>query len=309
MNILEDQNQPVEQVTPAATVRRVGGIERARRSEWSRSWRRFKRYKPALVGLAFLAILAVISIIPGVFAPYDPIRATPEYLGQAPSWSHLLGYDEIGRDELSRIIYGTRIALLVATLATAIAVTIGVAIGATAGYFGGWVDSLLSRIVDTIMAFPTLALLIALVAVVGPSLRTTIVVIGATVWAAYARVARADVLSVRERDYVLAARAIGATDRRIIARHVVPNVLGPIIVLATLAVGSIIILEAALSFLGLGVQPPTADWGNMLASGRAYVQVYPHIVIAPGIMISLTVLAFNFIGDGLRDALDPRQRD
>ncbi len=286
-----------------------GGVERARRSELSRSWRRFKRYKPALVGLVFLGFLAVIAIVPGVFAPYSPTRANPEFLGQGPSSAHWLGYDEIGRDELSRIIYGARIALLVAILATAIAVTIGVAVGSVAGYFGGWIDSVLSRLVDTIMAFPTLALLIALVAVVGPSLRTTILVIGATVWAAYARVARADVLSVRERDFILAARAAGATDRRIIVRHVVPNVLGPIIVLSTLAVGSIIILEAALSFLGLGVQPPTADWGTMLASGRAYVQVYPHIVIAPGIMISLTVLAFNLIGDGLRDALDPRQRD
>lgn len=288
---------------------KLDGVERARRSEWSRSWRRFTRYRPALVGLAFLAILTVLALFPGIFAPHQPNLAAPEFLGQGPAASHWLGYDEIGRDELSRIIYGTRVALLVALLATLMAVTIGVTVGATAGYFGGWVDSLLSRLVDTIMAFPTLALLIALVAVVGPSLRTTIIVIGATVWAAYARVARGDVLSVRERDYILAARAAGANDRRIIFRHVVPNIIGPIIVLSTLAVGSIIILEAALSFLGLGVQPPTADWGNMLASGRAYVRTYPHIVIAPGVMISLTVLAFNLIGDGLRDALDPRQRD
>ena len=296
---------PVIVTTPS----KLDGVERARRSEWSRSWRRFKRYKPALVGLGFLAILAILAIFPGVFAPHPPNFAAPEVLGQGPSAAHWLGYDEIGRDELSRIIYGTRVALIVALLATLIAVTIGVTVGATAGYFGGWVDSLLSRLIDTIMAFPTLALLIALVAVVGPSLKTTILVIGATVWAAYARVARGDVLSIRERDYVLAARAVGANDRRIILRHIVPNIVGPIIVLATLAVGSIIILEAALSFLGLGVQPPTADWGNMLASGRGYVRTYPHIVIAPGVMISLTVLAFNLIGDGLRDALDPRQRD
>ena len=230
-------------------------------------------------------------------------------MGQAPSWSHPLGYDEIGRDELSRVIYGTRVALIVALLATAIAVTIGVVIGSAAGYFGGWIDSVLSRIVDTIMAFPTLALLIALVAVLGPSLKTTIVVIGMTVWAAYARVARGDVLSLRERDFVVAARAVGANDARIILRHIVPNIVGPIIVLSTLAVGGVIILEAALSFLGLGVQPPTADWGTMLSSARAYIQIYPHIAIAPGIMISITVLAFNLIGDGLRDALDPRGRD
>ncbi|HVX30038.1 MAG TPA: ABC transporter permease [Nitrolancea sp.] len=283
--------------------------ERAHRSGWSRGWTRFKRYKPALVGLVFLGILAVLSIIPGPFAPYDPTFAQPDLLGAPPSWSHPLGFDEIGRDVLSRIVYGTRIALIVALLATAMAVTIGVLVGAAAGYFGGWVDSVLSRLVDTIMAFPTIALLIALVAVVGPSLKTTIVVIGATVWASYARVARADVLSLRERDYIVAARAVGANHLRIIVRHIVPNIAGPIIVLSTLAVGSIIILEAALSFLGLGVQPPTPDWGTMLASSRAYIQTYPHIAIAPGVMISLTVLAFNLIGDGLRDALDPRGRD
>ncbi|HLI51760.1 MAG TPA: ABC transporter permease, partial [Thermomicrobiaceae bacterium] len=150
---------------------------------------------------------------------------------------------------------------------------------------------------------------IALVAVLGPSLTTTIVVIGTTVWASYARVARGDVLSVRERDFIMAARAAGATNLRIIFRHIVPNVITPIIVLATLGVGGIIILEAALSFLGLGVQPPTPDWGTMLSSARPYIQAYPHLAIAPGVMISLTVLAFNLIGDGLRDALDPRQRD
>ena len=283
------------------------GAGRARRSEWSRTWRRFARYRPGVVGLAFILFLAVVAIAPGLFAPYSPTDADPLMLGKPPSSAHLLGYDEIGRDELSRIIYGTRVALVVALLATGLAVTIGVAVGAASGYFGGWVDAVLSRAVDTLMAFPTLALLIALVAVLGPSITTTIVVIGTTVWAPYARVARADVLSLRERDFVLAARAGGATDRRIVARHIVPNVLGPIIVLATLGVGGIIILEAALSFLGLGVQPPIADWGSMLAEGRAYVQTYPHILVAPGVMISLTVLAFNLFGDGLRDALDPRQ--
>jgi peptide/nickel transport system permease protein len=306
MNSTRQKNSDSD--APSAPVP-ILGIERARRSEWSRGWQRFKRYKPSLVGLVFLVILALLAIIPGVFAPYEPDFATPELLGAPPSWSHPLGYDEIGRDELSRIIYGTRVALIVALLATAMAVTIGVIVGAAAGFFGGWVDSVLSRIVDTIMAFPTLALLIALVAVLGPSLKTTIVVIGATVWAAYARVARGDVLSLRERDFIVAARAVGANNTRIILRHIVPNIAGPIIVLSTLAVGGIIILEAALSFLGLGVQPPTSDWGSMLASARGYVQIYPHIAIAPGIMISLTVLAFNLIGDGLRDALDPRGRD
>jgi peptide/nickel transport system permease protein len=307
MNLIgrKKTKEAAEVVTPSTLLE----SERAHRSGWSRGWGRFKRYKPAIVGLVFLCILAVLSIIPGPFAPYDPTFAQPDLLGAPPSWSHPLGFDEIGRDVLSRIVYGTRVALIVALLATAMAVTIGVLVGATAGYFGGWVDSVLSRLVDTIMAFPTIALLIALVAVVGPSLKTTIVVIGATVWASYARVARGDVLSLRERDYIVAARAVGANHLRIIVRHIVPNIAGPIIVLSTLAVGSIIILEAALSFLGLGVQPPTPDWGTMLASSRAYIQSYPHIAIAPGVMISLTVLAFNLIGDGLRDALDPRGRD
>ncbi|HET9016408.1 MAG TPA: ABC transporter permease [Thermomicrobiaceae bacterium] len=301
----DEQSSPTAQVDRSA----LATVERARRSELSRAWHRFSRYRPGLVGLAFLVVLAVLAIAPGLFAPYSPNQANPDLLGAAPSLAHPLGMDEIGRDELSRIIFGARVALIVGLLATAISVAIGVIVGATAGFFGGWVDTVLSRIVDTIMAFPTLALLIALVAVVGPSLSTTILVIGLTVWASYARVARGDVLSLRERDFITAARSAGATDARIIARHVVPNVLGPIIVLATLSVGSIIILEAALSFLGLGVQPPTADWGAMLASARAYIQTYPQIAIAPGVMISLTVLAFNVIGDGLRDALDPRGRD
>lgn len=287
----------------------LGEVQRTHRSEFSRSWSRFKRYRPGIVGLGFICLLVIMALIPGLFAPYSPTYADTAMRGVGPSLAHPMGYDEIGRDVLSRIIYGSRVALLVGLLATGIAVTIGVSIGATAGFFGGWVDSLLSRVVDTLMAFPTLALLIALVAVVGPSLTTTIVVIGTTVWASYARVARADVLSLRERDFVMAARAAGATNSRIIIRHLVPNVMGPIIVLASLAIGSIIILESALSFLGLGVQPPTPDWGTMLSSGRAFVQTYPHIAIAPGIMISLTVLAFNLVGDGLRDALDPRQRD
>jgi peptide/nickel transport system permease protein len=159
------------------------------------------------------------------------------------------------------------------------------------------------------MAFPVLVLLISLVAVLGPSLTNVIVVLGTTAWASYARVVRADVLSLREQDFVLAARALGATDRRVVWRHLVPNVVSPVIVLATLSVGNIIILEAALSFLGLGVRPPAADWGGMLADGRAFITIYPHIVIAPGVMIAMTVLAFNLLGDGLRDALDPRQKD
>lgn len=279
-----------------------------RQSQRQKSWRRFAKNKPALVGLAFLVILLIIALTCQWISPYDPTKTAPRMRGDGPTMDHWFGNDDIGRDIFSRILYGSRIAFIVGLGATTIAVAIGVLIGATAGYFGGWLDSLLSRLVDTLMAFPLLALLLTLSTVFGPSLRNVVIVIGCTVWASYARVVRAEVLSLRERDYVLAARAAGATDKRIILRHIVPNAIGPVIILASLAIGGVIILESALSFLGMGVQRPTPSWGTMLADGRDYIRRYPHISIFPGMMIALTVLAFNLVGDGLRDALDPRQR-
>lgn len=279
------------------------------RSELARTWRRFTRYRPGVAGLAVILLIVGVAVFANFLAPYSPTEVHPAMRGVGPSPAHLLGHDHVGRDILSRLIYGARIAMIVAVLATAIAVTIGVSVGSTSGYFGGRIDAVLSRVVDALMAFPTLVLLITLVAVVGPSLVNVILVIGTTVWASYARIVRAEVLSLREQEFILAARATGATDGRIIWRHLVPNVVGPVIVLATLGVGGIIILEAALSFLGLGVRPPTPDWGGMLADGRAYITIYPQIVIAPGVMIAITVLAFNLLGDGLRDALDPRQHE
>lgn len=293
----------------ATVSRELIAVERKRRSELSRSWRRFLRFKPGVVALIFLGFMSIVAVVPMVFEPYSFKDTNPSMRGAGLSWEHPLGHDQVGRDVLSRLIRGTRYAFIVAFAATAISLSIGVPIGAAAGYFGGWVDTILSRIVDTLMAFPTLVLLITLAAVLGPSIQTTVVVIGATVWSTYARVVRADVLSIRERDYVMAARAIGATDRRILSRHVLPNVLGPVIVIASLSVGGIIILEAALSFLGLGVTPPTPSWGGMLSDGRGFMQHYPHIAIVPGVAIFVTVLAFNLVGDGLRDALDPRQRE
>lgn len=284
--------------------------EPARRSEFSQAWRRFRANRMALVGLAFLFALVIMAVFADFIAPYDPINDIFRGMrGVGPSWEHPLGFDHLGRDLLSRVIYGTRVALIVGLASTGLAVLLGVAIGATSGYFGGWVDTALSRIVDTLMAFPVLALLIVLAAVLGPSLVTTVVVIGVTGWARFARVVRADVMSLKEEDFIMAARAIGVTDARIIWRHILPNVLGPVIVLASLGIGGIIILESALSFLGLGIRPPNPSWGGTLADGRAYITRFPHISFFPGVMIVLTVLAFNFIGDGLRDALDPRQRD
>ncbi|MCC6457539.1 MAG: ABC transporter permease [Caldilineaceae bacterium] len=293
----------LEQRVNAAPVR-----ETKSRSEWMQSWRRFRANRAAVVGLVFLILICIGALFAHLLVPYDPTFSYPGMRGVGPSWEHPLGFDHIGRDLLARVVYGARVALLVGLGSTVISVGLGVLIGAISGYFGGWIDTILSRIVDTLMAFPLLALLIVLAAVLGPSLTTTIVVIGVTTWARFARVVRADVMAIRQTDYVTAARASGVQDFRIIFRHVLPNVLGPVIVLATLGIGSIIILESSLSFLGLGIQPPTASWGGTLADGRSLIRQFPLITFFPGVMIFFTVLAFNLLGDGLRDALDPRQR-
>jgi peptide/nickel transport system permease protein len=300
----------VETSAPVESKTRLSGsdpLTLERHSELRRALARFVRYKPGFAGGVIVLFLIVIAIFAPLVAPDDPTKKVGRR-GVGPTSGHWLGFDEIGRDVLSRLIFGTRVALQVGIGATLIAVVIGVTIGATAGYFGGKVDMILSRVVDTLMAFPLLALLITLAALFEPSLLNVVIVIGVTVWASYARVVRADVMSLRERDYVHAARAVGVGNGRIIFRHMLPNVIGPIIVLASLDVGSIIILESALSFLGLGIQPPTPSWGGMLSAGRGLLRDSPHISVAPGIAITVTVLAFNLLGDGLRDALDPRQR-
>ncbi len=284
--------------------------ETARRSEWSQAWRRFRANRIAVGGLVVILLLALMAIFAPIISPYDPIDEIFRGMrGGSPTLAHPFGYDHLGRDLLSRVIFGTRVALLVGLLATGIAVTLGVVIGAVAGYLGSWEDTLISRVIDTLMAFPIIALLVVLAAVLGPSLVTTVVVIGMTGWARFARVVRADIMSLKATDFVTAARAVGVRDWRIIWRHLLPNVMGPIIVLATLGIGGIIILESALSFLGLGIRPPNPSWGGTLSDGRAFILRYPHIAFFPGLMIVITVLAFNFLGDGLRDALDPRERD
>ena len=281
-----------------------------RRSEWSQAWRRFRANRIAVGGLVVILLLALMAIFAPFISPYDPIDEIFRGMrGGSPTLAHPFGYDHLGRDLLSRVIFGSRVALLVGLLATGIAVTLGVVIGAVAGYLGSWEDTLISRVIDTLMAFPIIALLVVLAAVLGPSLVTTVVVIGMTGWARFARVVRADIMSLKATDFVTAARAVGVRDWRIIWRHLLPNVMGPIIVLATLGIGGIIILESALSFLGLGIRPPNPSWGGTLADGRAFILRYPHIAFFPGLMIVITVLAFNFLGDGLRDALDPRERD
>ncbi len=281
-------------------------------SQWRIAARYFKRSRLALGGVFVIFVLYAVAILAPLLAPYDPIAqpvnlVASSYLGPL-SGSHLLGTDQFGRDVLSRILYGARISLAIGFVATGIAVTLGTLLGAVAGYAGGWVDSVLMRFTDMVLAFPRLVLLILLVALFSPSLTLIILVLGLTQWPGTTRIVRGDVLSLREREYIQAARALGFGRWRIIFRHLVPNVLAPVIVTATLGIGNTIVMEAGLSFLGLGVQPPTPSWGSMVSDGRQNLIGAWWVATFPGLAIVLTVLAFNLVGDALRDALDPRLR-
>jgi peptide/nickel transport system permease protein len=261
-------------------------------------------------GLGVIALFYLIALIAPLISPYDPIAqqdiARTSFL--PPSSDHWLGTDRFGRDVLSRIIYGARISLSIAFVATAISITLGTLIGAIAGYAGGKVDTVLMRFTDMVLAFPRLVLLIMIVALFSPSIAVIITVLGLTQWPSTTRIVRGDVLSLREREFVQAARALGFSSRRILLRHLIPNVLAPVIVAATLGIGNTIVLEAGLSFLGLGVSAPTPTWGNMVAEGRDNLLGAWWLATFPGLTIVLVVLAFNLVGDGLRDALDPRLR-
>ncbi len=279
------------------------------RSPMRDAWRRFVRNKLALAGLIIVGLLVVTAIAAPVLAPKDPADAVLDDKRARPSSEYLLGADELGRDILSRLIYGSRVALLVAVLAVGVATVIGGAIGLISGFIGGWVDEVLMRLMDILLAFPYLLLAIAIVAALGTGVwKTTIAV---AIWAVpnFARVVRGQVLTIKERDYVLAAEALGARMPRTLFLHIAPNTIAPIIVFASLYMANAILLEAALSFLGLGVQPPQASWGLMVASGRDFLRVAPHVTTIPGIAIMITVLGFNLLGDGLRDAIDPRLKN
>jgi len=255
-------------------------------------------------------VLYLVALLAPLIAPYDPI-AQQDIVRTGflpPSLEHPLGTDRFGRDVLSRIIYGARVSLSIAFVAVAIAITIGTILGAVAGYLGGRVDAAIMRFTDMVLAFPRLVLLIMIIALFSPSIFLIITVLGLTQWPSTARIVRGEVLSLREREFVMAARALGFGRWRIILRHLVPNVLAPVIVAATLGIGNTIVLEAGLSFLGLGVAPPTPTWGNMVADGRETLLSAWWVATFPGLTIVVTVLAFNLLGDGLRDALDPRLR-
>jgi peptide/nickel transport system permease protein len=296
------------------------GISSMSVSLWQITWRRLFRRKSALVGMGILGVLIIIALTAQWLAPYDPytplIGIEPVTMRQAPcihlfgcpadQVQHLMGIDGNGRDEFSRLLYGARLSLMIGLSTVTFAIAIGTFLGAVAGYVGGWWDNIIMRVMDVLLAFPSLLLAIAIVTMLGPGLINALLAIGIVSIPSYARVVRSSVLIVRETDYVSASKAIGSNTITILFRHILPNVLTPLIVQGTLGIATAILDAAALSFLGLGAQPPTPEWGSMLGAERNQVFTAPHLVFYPGFAIMLTVLSFNLLGDGLRDALDPR---
>jgi peptide/nickel transport system permease protein len=272
------------------------------------AWSRLLRDRTALAGLIVVALLVAAAILAPWLAPHDPNAADVVKKFGGPERQHWLGTDELGRDVLSRLLHGGRVSLFTTFLASAIVGALGLLLGMVAGYVGGAVDVVISRLVDILLAFPSFLLALAVTAVLGPGMRHLLEVAVLVWWAGYARVVRAAVLTEREKPYVEAARAAGVPEWRVLGRHVVPNVIGPVIVLSTLELGHVLLALTALSFLGLGVQPPTAEWGAMLTNARAYLGSAPYLMVAPGACIFLMVIGCNLLGDGLRDALDPRGR-
>jgi peptide/nickel transport system permease protein len=273
-----------------------------------KTFKRFARNFAFTSGLLLTVVLVVVALAAPLLAPHDPsVQDTSRRL-EAPSNEHPLGLDDLGRDVLSRIVWGARVSLRVGFSVVILASLVGVTLGAISGYFGGIIDVLVMRLCDILLAFPGILLAIALVAVLGPSLNNVILALASIGWVGYARLVRGQVLKVREMEYVTAAKAMGAKSPRVIVLHVLPNVINPVIVMATLGLAGAILAEAALSFLGLGVQPPTPSWGAMLTSGRRYLGLANHLAIFPGAAIMLAVMGLNFLGDGLIDALDPKYR-
>jgi len=257
-------------------------------------------------GLALVGTISLAALLAPLFTPYEPTALNVDHVLEAPSTSHPFGTDALGRDVLSRMLYGGRVSLWVGFLAVGISITIGLFFGLIAGYFGGMADELIMRGVDVMLCFPSFFLILAVLAFLEPSLVNIMIVIGLTSWMGVARLVRAEALSLKKRDFVLAAKLAGATNTRILLRHILPNAAAPVLVSATLGVGGAILTESGLSFLGLGVQAPTASWGNMLLEGKEVLEIAPWMSIFPGIAILLTVLGYNLLGESLRDLLDPR---
>ncbi|MBA9088174.1 peptide/nickel transport system permease protein [Fontibacillus solani] len=270
-------------------------------------WRRFRKHKLAVAGLFVIGFLTLCAIFAPFLTPYDPTTVT-ESFGAAPSMQHWLGTDQVGRDQLTRLLYAARVSLAVGIGAILISAIIGTILGLVSGYFGGWVDNIIMRLTDIFMSFPYIMLILVVASIVGPGLVNIILILGVLGWPGVARLVRGNVLSVKESDYVKAGYVLGFSHTRMLFSHILPNVIAPILVYATSGVAGAILDEAALSFLGLGVQPPTPSWGNMLSSAQSLTVLtsQPWLWLPPGLMIILTVLAINFVGDALRDALDPK---
>ena len=278
----------------------------ATQSPMARAWSRLRRRKGAIVALVVLLVIVTLAIFAPYLAPYDPIKQGWSSVRKAPSVVHWFGTDEVGRDLFSRIIYGARASLSAGVISVTIAMAVGVPLGLFAGYRGGWIDAIISRFTDAMLACPFLILAIAMAAFLGPSLSNAMIAIGITATPLFIRLTRGQVISVKVEDYVEAARAVGNSPLRIAVRHIMPNILPQLLVQATLTIATAIIAEAALSFLGLGQQPPAPSWGSMLNSAQRFLSNAPWMAIFPGLAIFVTVLSFNLLGDGLRDALDPR---
>ena len=292
-----------------ALIATTGGTEaESVETPTSRAMRRLRRRKSAVFGLFVIAIFVALAVLAPLIAPYDPDQQTWSAVRKAPSALHWFGTDDVGRDVLARVIYGARASLLAGVISVAIALFIGVPVGLLSGYVGGFVDALFSRITDALLACPFLILAIALAAFLGPSLGNAMIAIGITTTPIFMRLTRAQVMAVKVEDYVEAARAVGNPRWRVVLVHILPNVLPALLVQATLSIAAAIIAEAALSFLGLGQQPPTPSWGSMLNAAQRFLVNAPWMAVWPGLAIFVTVLSFNLLGDGLRDALDPRSR-
>jgi len=275
----------------------------------SNFWGRLKRNRMAVAGLILVLGMFLVALFAPWLARYDPEFIDVKQMLMSPGPEHLLGTDTLGRDVLSRIIYGSRVSLLVGFVAVGIATLIGVLVGSLAGYYGGIVDQVLMRLVDLMLCFPTLFLILAVIAVLEPNIWNIMVIIGLTSWMGVARLVRAEFLSLREREFVAAARALGASDARLIFRHMLPNALTPVMVSATLGVAGAILTESALSFLGLGVQPPTPSWGNILTMGKDNIEIAWWMSVFPGLAILVTVMSYNLLGEGIREAIDPRLKE
>jgi len=292
-------------MTPAVSATTAAPVARST-SGTRRFLRRLVRHRAGLVGAALVVVMVLGGLLAPWITPYDPVDINMEEALQPPNASHWLGTDPFGRDVLSRVLHGARFSLEVGVVSRLIALLIGAFLGMLAGYFGGRADQVVMRLADVTLAYPGLLLLIAVMAAVGPGKTALFVALGCVGWAGVARLVRAQVLAIKEREYVLAIRSIGASHSAIIARHVLPNVVTPLLVIFSMGLGASIMAESSLSFLGLGAQPPRPSWGSMIASGLDYLRVAPWLSLAPGLVVSLAVLGFNLLGDALRDLLDPK---